>query len=47
LEKQELTIGKKITVKEIISYDNAVVLQMGNKNLHISRDVANNLLIAL
>jgi DtxR family Mn-dependent transcriptional regulator len=47
LEKQELTIGKKITVKEIISYDNAVILQMGNKNLHISRDVANNLLIAL
>jgi DtxR family Mn-dependent transcriptional regulator len=47
LEKQELTIGKKITVKEIISYDNTVVLQMGNKNLHISRDVANNLLIAL
>jgi DtxR family Mn-dependent transcriptional regulator len=47
LEKQELTIGKKITVKEIISYDNTVVLQLGNKNLHISRDVANNLLIAL
>jgi DtxR family Mn-dependent transcriptional regulator len=47
LEKQELTIGKKITVKEIISYDNTVVLQMDNKNLHISRDVANNLLIAL
>jgi DtxR family Mn-dependent transcriptional regulator len=47
LEKQELTIGKKITVKEIISYDNTVVLQIGNKNLHISRDVANNLLIAL
>lgn len=47
LEKQELTIGKKITVKEIIGYDNTVVLQMDNKNLNISRDVANNLLIAL
>ncbi|GGH05886.1 metal-dependent transcriptional regulator [Mucilaginibacter phyllosphaerae] len=47
LEKQCLTIGKKITVKEIISYDNTVVLQMENKDLQISREVANNLLIAL
>jgi len=47
LEKQNLTIGKKITIKEIITYDNTVVLQMENKLLQISRDVANNLLIAL
>ncbi|MDB5127965.1 metal-dependent transcriptional regulator [Mucilaginibacter sp.] len=47
LEKQGLTIGKKITIKEIITYDNTVVLQMNNKDLQISRDVANNLLIAL
>ncbi|MGY4537316.1 DtxR family Mn-dependent transcriptional regulator [Mucilaginibacter sp. UYNi724] len=47
LEKQSLTIGKKITVKEIITYDNTVILQMDNKDLQISRDVANNLLIAL
>lgn len=47
LEKHELTIGKKITVKEIITYDNAVILQMGNKDIQISRDVAINLLIAL
>jgi DtxR family Mn-dependent transcriptional regulator len=47
LEKQELTIGKRIIVTEIISYDNTVVLQMDNKNLQISREVANNLLIAL
>jgi DtxR family Mn-dependent transcriptional regulator len=47
LEKQGLTIGKKITVKEIITYDNAVILQMENKDLQISRDVAINLLIAL
>jgi len=47
LEKQKLTIGKKIMVKEIIAYDNTVVLQMDNKDLQISRDVANNLLIAL
>jgi DtxR family Mn-dependent transcriptional regulator len=47
LEKQQLMIGKKIQVKEIITYDNTVVLQMDNKILQISRDVANNLLIAL
>lgn len=47
LEKQNLTIGKKVIVKEIITYDNTVVLHMDNKDLHISRDVANNLLIAL
>jgi DtxR family Mn-dependent transcriptional regulator len=46
LEKQQLMIGKKIQVKEIITYDNTVVLQMDNKTLQISRDVANNLLIA-
>jgi len=47
LEKHELTIGKQITVKEIITYDNAVILQMENKDIQISRDVAINLLIAL
>jgi DtxR family Mn-dependent transcriptional regulator len=47
LEKQQLMIGKKIQVKEIITYDNTVILQMDNKTLQISRDVANNLLIAL
>jgi len=47
LEKQGLTIGKKITVKEIITYDSAVILQMENKDIQISRDVAINLLIAL
>lgn len=47
LEKQGLTIGKRITVKEIITYDNAVILQMENKDIQISRDVAINLLIAL
>ncbi|MBK0379552.1 metal-dependent transcriptional regulator [Mucilaginibacter segetis] len=45
LEKQQLTIGKHITVKDIIAYDNTVVLQMDNNTLQISREVANNLLI--
>ncbi|WP_374949258.1 metal-dependent transcriptional regulator [Mucilaginibacter sp.] len=47
LEKQQLTIGKQILVKEIITYDNTVILHMDNKDIHISREVANNLLIAL
>ena len=47
LEKQHLTIGQKILVTEIIAYDNTVVLQIDNKSLNISREVANNLLIAL
>jgi DtxR family Mn-dependent transcriptional regulator len=48
LEKQQLTIGKKIAITEIIAFDHSVVLQIENKKeVHISREVANNLLIAL
>lgn len=48
LEKQRLTIGKKITITEIIEYDHSVALQIeAEQEVHISRDVANNLLIAL
>jgi DtxR family Mn-dependent transcriptional regulator len=45
LEKQQLTIGKKITITEIIDYDHSMILQVENKQTHISRDVADNLLI--
>jgi DtxR family transcriptional regulator, Mn-dependent transcriptional regulator len=47
LEKQQLTIGKSIIVTEIIEYDHSMILQTGDKKIHISREVANNLLIAL
>ena len=47
LEKLALTIGKKIEVKEIIEFDHSVVLQMADKKIQISSEVANNLLIAL
>ncbi len=47
LEKQQLTIGKKITVTEVIDYDQSMILLAGDKSIHISREVANNLLIAL
>jgi DtxR family Mn-dependent transcriptional regulator len=48
LEKQQLTIGKKITITDIIEYDHSVALKLDtDKEVHISREVANNLLIAL
>ena len=47
LEKQTLTIGKTISVIEIIPFDQSMVLKTENKEVHISSEVANNLLIAL
>ena len=47
LEKQQLTIGKKIRVTEIIDYDHSMILVVEHTQTHISREVANNLLIAL
>jgi len=47
LEKMQLTIGKKVKVTEINDYDHSVILQKEDKKIHISREVANNLLIAL
>jgi len=46
LEKQQLTIGKKIKVTEIMEYDQSMILQIEDKAVHISREVAENLLIA-
>jgi DtxR family Mn-dependent transcriptional regulator len=47
LEKQALTIGKSVKVVEIIAFDHSVQLATADKNIQISREVANNLLIAL
>jgi len=47
LEKMCLTIGQKIKIAEINTYDHSVTLQVEDKKVHISREVANNLLIAL
>jgi DtxR family Mn-dependent transcriptional regulator len=47
LEKQQLIIGKKITVTDIIEYDNSMILQVESTPTHISREVAKNLLIAI
>ncbi|MBV8388854.1 MAG: metal-dependent transcriptional regulator [Mucilaginibacter sp.] len=47
LEKMQLTIGRKVKVAEINDYDHSVILNLEDKKIHISRDVANNLLISL
>jgi DtxR family Mn-dependent transcriptional regulator len=47
LEKMQLTIGKKISITEINNYDHSLTLQVADSKIHISREVANNLLIAL
>ncbi|MFD2871314.1 metal-dependent transcriptional regulator [Mucilaginibacter ximonensis] len=47
LEKQQLTIGKKIKVADIITYDNSMMLEVEKSITHISREVAKNLLIAI
>jgi DtxR family Mn-dependent transcriptional regulator len=47
LEKMQLTIGKKIRIAEINNYDHSLTLQVADSKIHISREVANNLLIAL
>jgi DtxR family Mn-dependent transcriptional regulator len=47
LEKQQLTIGKKIKVIEIVDYDHSMVLQVERNKVNISREVANNLLISI
>lgn len=47
LEKQQLTIGKKIKVSDIIEYDNSMILEVEKTTTHISREVAKNLLIAI
>jgi len=47
LEKQQLTIGKKIKVTDIIEYDNSMILEVEQTTIHISREVAKNLLISI
>jgi DtxR family Mn-dependent transcriptional regulator len=47
LEKVRLTIGKKIKITEINDYDHSVILHVDDKKIHISREVANNLLITV
>jgi len=47
LDKQGLTIGKNITITDIIEFDHSVILLMENKKVQISREVANNLLVSI
>jgi DtxR family Mn-dependent transcriptional regulator len=47
LEKQELTIGKPVRVVEVIEFDRSVILETENKQVQISREAANNLLVSI
>ncbi|QJD97603.1 metal-dependent transcriptional regulator [Mucilaginibacter robiniae] len=47
LEKQQLTIGRKIKITEATDYDVCIQLTDENKELNISREVAKKLLIAI
>ena len=47
LEKIGLMIGKKIKVQEVNTYDHSMILNIEDRKVHISREVANNLLIAI
>lgn len=47
LEKMGLTIGKKVKVEEVNTYDHSVTLHVEDRKVHISHEVANNLLIAI
>lgn len=46
LEKTGLILGQKLKLIEIISFDGSAVIIINNKQQSISREVANNLLIA-
>ncbi|WP_448699679.1 metal-dependent transcriptional regulator [Mucilaginibacter sp. AW1-3] len=48
LDKLQLTIGKKIQVTDIISYDQSVVLNINDhSSVTISREVAKNILVSI
>lgn len=47
LEKQGLVIGKNVSVREITEFDHSMLLLMDDREVQISREVANNLLIAI
>lgn len=47
LEKLDLTLGKKLSVNEIIDFDGSLELQLEHKKINVSRDVAKHLLIKL
>ncbi len=45
LDKMELTIGKTVKVTERNDFDQSVELVLNNKKVHISKEVAQNLLV--
>ena len=49
LDKTGLSLGKKITVREITSYDSSMILNVGSTKTvkHISAEVAKNILVTI
>jgi len=48
LEKMNLMIGKKISVEEVIAYDETVIIKVeNNQKINISKEAAKNILIKL
>jgi DtxR family Mn-dependent transcriptional regulator len=45
LEKLKLTLGKRISILEVFTYDSSVELEVDGTKLNISREVAKNLLV--
>ena len=45
LDKNGLSLGKKITIKEITLYDNSMTIYIGKTIKHISSEVAKNILV--
>lgn len=47
LENNDLVLGKKILVKERIAFDDSLIIEITNKQLTVTKEVAKNLLLAL
>lgn len=47
LEKASLTLGTRLKVLDVAGYDHSVTLEIMDKQINISREVAKNLLVAI
>jgi DtxR family Mn-dependent transcriptional regulator len=47
LENNDLVLGKKVLLKERIAFDDSLIIEITNKRLTITKEVAKNLLLAL
>jgi DtxR family Mn-dependent transcriptional regulator len=47
LEKTSLVLGTQLQVVDVVGYDHSVILEINDKRINISREVAKNLLVAI